>query len=125
MEGSRATRAQEDAYMAKKILKNIERSKALVLADLVVYQPGQIVSKTIVQNAHVSLTLFAFDTDEEISTHASGGDAVVTVLDGRARITISGQEHVVSAGQTIVMPAEEPHALLAIEPMKFLLTVVF
>ena len=111
--------------MARRILKNIEASQALALPELVAYQTGQIVSRTLAQNAHVSLTLFAFDADEEISTHASGGDALVQVLDGRVRITISGKEYDVAAGASIVMPAGEPHALRAPVPAKFLLTVVF
>lgn len=108
-----------------KILKNIESSTPLDLKELVNYQPGQVVSKTLVQNSNVSLTLFAFDKDEEISTHSSHGDAMIYVLDGIARITIGDKIHMVSSGQTIVMPAEIPHAVFAPEQMKFMLTVVF
>jgi len=106
-------------------MKNIEKAKVLKYTDLVDYQEGQVVSKTLAQNPHVSLTLFAFDKNEEISTHASSGDAMVYVLDGTARITIGDEVFNVSAGQTIVMPAEVPHAVFAPERMKFLLTVVF
>ncbi len=108
-----------------KVLKNIESSTPLELKELVNFQPGQVVSKTLVQNSNVSLTLFAFDKDEEISTHSSHGDAMIYVLDGIARITIGDETHLVSSGQTIVMPAEIPHAVFAPEPMKFMLTVVF
>jgi quercetin dioxygenase-like cupin family protein len=111
--------------MEKKILKNIEKSSVLELGELVSYQQGQIVSKTLVQNKSVSLTLFAFDKDEEISTHASDGDAMVQVLDGTAKITIGGQDYTVQAGKAIVMPAGVPHAVAAAESMKFLLTVIF
>lgn len=111
--------------MAKKIMKNIETSKILDLKDLVVYQEGQIVSKTLIQNQSVSITLFAFDKDEEISTHASHGDAMVCVLDGTAEVTIGGEKFMINAGKTIVMPAETPHAVFAPEKMKFMLTVVF
>ena len=62
--------------------KNIEKNIKLKLADLVEYHAGQVVSKTLVQNEKMSVTLFSFDKDEEISTHASGGVAMVTVLDG-------------------------------------------
>ncbi|MDW7658588.1 MAG: cupin domain-containing protein [Bacillota bacterium] len=111
--------------MNKPQMKNIDKATVLQLKDLVQYQKGQIVSKTLTQNKHVSLTLFAFDQGEEISSHASHGDAMVTVLDGTARITIGDGQHVVKAGETIVMPAEVPHAVAAEEPMKFCLTVVF
>ena len=106
-------------------MKNIEKSKILDMKDLVAYQPGQIVSKTLVQNKAVNITLFAFAKDEEISSHESGGDAMVTVLDGVAGVTIADEEYDVSAGQTIIMPAGIAHAVMATEQMKFLLTVVF
>lgn len=107
------------------IMKNIEKSKVLLLKDEVAYQPGQIVSKTLVQNDAVSITLFAFDKDEEISTHESGGDAIVLCLDGVGKITIDGVEYILHAGESIVMPARHPHAVYAQEQYKMLLTVVF
>jgi len=70
------------------IMKNIEKAKALVLKDEIAYQEGQVVSKTLAQNSHVSITLFSFDKGEEISTHAAGGDAFVTCLDGIGEVTI-------------------------------------
>ena len=108
-----------------KLMKNIEPAKALQLGSLVQYQEGQIVSRTLVQNQSVSLTLFAFAAGEEISTHSSHGDAMVQVLDGGAELTIGGEKYQLLAGETIVMPAEVPHAVFAPERMKFLLTVVF
>ena len=71
-------------------IKNMDMAKVLVLKDEVAYQPGQVVSKTLAQNEHLSVTLFAFDKGEEISTHESGGDAFVTCLDGVGKITIDG-----------------------------------
>jgi quercetin dioxygenase-like cupin family protein len=111
--------------MGKEIMKNINKEEILQLSKLVNYQNGQIVSKTLVQNSSVSLTLFAFDKDEEISTHASHGDAMVSLLDGKAQITIGEKKFNLSAGETIIMPAEVPHAVYASEKMKFILTVVF
>ena len=111
--------------MSQKILKNIELAAPLDLRSLVTYQPGQIVSRTLAQNKSVSLTLFAFDTGEEISSHESKGDAMVQILDGTAKITIGGDVHRLSAGQTVVMPAGVSHALLAETPFQMLLTVVF
>jgi len=111
--------------MADHFLKNIEFETALEMASLVAYQPGQITSRTLVQNKALSITLFAFDKGEEISTHASHGDALVYVLDGEARITIGKNTHRVQAGQSIVMPANIPHAVAAATAFKMLLVVVF
>ena len=105
--------------------KNIDKEEILELKNLVVYQEGQVVSKTLVQNSAVSVTLFAFEKDEEISTHESGGDAMVTVLEGTGRFTIDGREHILKAGQSIVMPARNPHAVYGEERFKMLLMVVF
>ena len=116
---------QEEQTVTNKIMKNIDLSSPLSLPALVVYQEGQIVSRTLVQNRAVSLTLFAFDTGEEISSHESKGDAMVQVLDGTAKITIGGEVYQLKAGETVVMPAGVPHALEAVEPFKMLLTVVF
>ncbi|HWR23674.1 MAG TPA: cupin domain-containing protein [Feifaniaceae bacterium] len=107
------------------ILKNIEHSTVLPLTSLVPYQPGQVISRTLAQNKAVSITLFAFEAGEEISTHASGGDALVTALDGAGVITIEGTEYQVKAGESIVMPAGKPHAVRAEERFQMLLTVVF
>jgi quercetin dioxygenase-like cupin family protein len=108
-----------------KILKNIEFEKALELCSLVDYHDGQVVSRTLVQNKHVSITLFSFDKGEEISAHSSSGDALVTVLEGEAEITIGDNKRVLKGGQSIVMPAQIPHALFAKERFKMLLVVVF
>ena len=93
------------------IMKNINKAKVMVLKDQVSYQEGQIVSKTLVQNESVSITLFAFDKGEEISTHESGGDAFVTCLDGTGEITIDGVKYELHEGESIVMPAKHPHAV--------------
>ncbi|MBC8538717.1 cupin domain-containing protein [Christensenellaceae bacterium NSJ-63] len=107
------------------MLKNIKKSEILSLKDEIAYQEGQVVSKTLAQNPAVSVTLFAFEKGEEISTHESGGDAMVTVLDGTGRITIDGREFVLQQGESIVMPAKTPHAVFGEERFKMLLTVVF
>lgn len=105
--------------------KNIEKQTPLRLADLVAYQEGQVVSKTLVQNDHVSMTIFSFDKGEEISTHASGGDAMVTVLEGTGRFTVGGEAFVLRAGETLVMPKDIPHAVYGLEAFKMQLTVSF
>lgn len=78
--------------------KNIEKQVKLNLSEQVDYQPGQVVSKTLVQNDLVSMTLFAFDKDEEISTHESSGDAMVTVLEGTGRFTVGGEVYILEKG---------------------------
>lgn len=105
--------------------KNIEKKKILQLKDLVAYQDGQVVSKTLVQNKLMSVTVFSFDKGEEISTHASGGDAMVTVLDGTGRFTVGDDVFTLTAGQTMVMPKDVPHAVYGQERFKMLLTVSF
>lgn len=108
-----------------KILKNITKSQVLELKNEVSYLDNQVVSKTLVQNPYVSMTLFAFDKNEEISTHESKGDAFVYCLDGVGEITIDGQKYELHAGDTIVMPARHPHAVYGLEKFKMLLVVVF
>ena len=105
--------------------KNIEKQVKLKLGDLVDYQAGQIVSKTLVQNEKISMTLFAFDKGEEISTHASGGDAMVTVLEGTGRFIVGEDVFVLEAGETLVMPKDIPHAVFGQERFKMQLTVSF
>ena len=106
-------------------MKNINKSEVLILKNQVSYQEGQVVSKTLAQNDAVSVTLFAFDKGEEISTHESGGDAFVTGLDGVGEITIDGVNYELHEGESIVMPAKHPHAVRGKEQFKMLLVVVF
>ena len=98
--------------------KNIAKKEKLELKSLVDYQEGQVVSKTLVQNDYVSVTIFSFDKGEEISTHASGGDAMVTVLEGTGRFTIGGDVFILNEGETIVMPKDVPHAVFGEEKFK-------
>lgn len=107
------------------MLKNIDKKEILTLKGQVEYQEGQIVSKTLAQNDAVSVTLFAFAKGEEISTHESGGDAMVTCLDGVGKVTIDGEEFILNVGDSIVMPAGHPHAVFGQEEFKMLLVVVF
>lgn len=109
----------------EKIIKNIPHSEVVPLAGQVQYLDGQIVSKTLAQTKSHSLTLFAFDKGEEISSHDSEGDAMVLALDGEGRITIDGTDYRLLAGECIIMPAEIQHAVFAAERFKMLLTVIF
>lgn len=107
------------------MLKNIDKKKIIELKAQIEVMDGQVVSKTLVQNESVSLTLFGFDAGEEISTHKSNGDAMVTVLEGTGKFTIGGEEFIVNEGETIVMPATVPHAVEGVTKMKMFLAVIF
>ena len=104
--------------------KNIDKQTKLNLKDLVEYQEGQVVSKTLVQNDYVSMTIFSFDKGEEISTHAAGGDAMVTVLEGKGRFTVGDEVFYVEEGETLI-PKDIPHAVYGEERFKMQLTVSF
>lgn len=111
--------------MEKHFIKNIDFAKPLEFEGLVDYEEGRVVSRTLAQGKALSVTLFAFDKGEEISSHSAGGDAMVYILDGESEITIGDEKFYVKKGETIVMPAHVPHALLAAEKFKMLLVVVF
>ncbi len=106
-------------------IKNIDFSKVLKLESLVDYQDGQVVSRTLAQGRPMSFTLFAFDKGEEISTHSAPGDAMVYIMDGEAEVTIGGEKFTLKKGESIVMPTNIPHGLLAKERFKMLLLVIF
>lgn len=106
-------------------LKNIEYSQVLTLAGQIQYTPGQVTSKTLVQNGALGITLFAMSSGEGISAHKSTGDAFVTALEGSAEITIDNNIYPLKAGECIVMPAGHPHAVRAVEDFKMFLVVIF
>ncbi|MDY7032649.1 MAG: cupin domain-containing protein [Thermodesulfobacteriota bacterium] len=106
------------------LIKNIPFSEPHVLLDLVEYEKGRVVSRTFAQNEGLSLTLFAFDKGEGLSTHAASGDAMVLVLDGEAALTIADKNIVAKVGEVVVMPADIPHSVHATTPFKMLLIVV-
>ena len=94
------------------------------LASLVEYAADSIVSKTILDKRVGTITLFAFDKGQKLSEHTAPYDAVVQVIDGKAQLTIGGEDVRVSAGEIIVMPANVPHAVVAGEKFKMLLTMI-
>lgn len=105
--------------------KNIDKQTILQLKDLVSYQKGQVVSKTLVQNETVSMTIFSFDKGEEISTHAASGDAMVTVLEGKGRFIVDGEVFILTEGETLIMPKDIPHAVYGEEQFKMQLIVSY
>ncbi len=94
------------------------------LVDLVDYQDGSVVSRTIIKKKTGTVTLFAFDEGEELSEHTAPYDALVQVLDGVAEVTLLGEGHRVGSGEAILMPADVPHAVRAPERFKMMLTMV-
>lgn len=105
--------------------KNIEKEKVLTLKDQVEYQDGQVISKTLVQNDLMSVTIFSFDAGEEISAHSASGDAMVTVLDGEGRFIVNGITHHVKKGETLIMPKSLPHSVHADQRFKMLLVISY
>lgn len=105
--------------------KNIAKQEKISLKDQVVYQDGQVVSKTLVQNDLVSMTIFSFDTGEEISAHTASGDTMVTVLEGKGRFTVGGEVFFLEAGDTLIMPKGIPHAVYGEERFKMQLVVSY
>ncbi len=94
------------------------------LIDLVSYQDGSVVSRALIKKKTGTVTLFAFDQGEALSEHTAPFDAMVYILDGKAEIIISGNSNILEKGNMIIMPANEPHALKAVERFKMMLTMV-
>ena len=109
-----------------KSVKSAESLKArpLVLGDLTQYQPGAIVSREILRKPTGTVSVFAFDDGEELSEHTAPFDAMVVALEGEVEVTISGRPHRVKAGEMIIMPGGEPHALKAVGRFKMALIMI-
>lgn len=111
--------AEENVNNSKGILGNVVNP-----GDLLSYQDGAVVSRTLVKKKTGTVTLFAFDAGEGLSEHTAPFDALVYLLDGEAEIIISGASHHLQAGEMILMPANEPHALKATKRFKMMLTMI-
>ena len=98
--------------------------RVLNLTDLVQYQSGTVASRMIVNRKSGSITLFSFDEDEGLSEHTSPYDAVVTILDGECEVWVAGTTHQMRAGETIIFPANVPHALFATTRFKMMLIMI-
>ncbi|MBZ3935106.1 cupin domain-containing protein [Methanimicrococcus blatticola] len=107
--------------MAENVFK---KGVILDLADMVEYSVGGVISKQVIKNNSGNITLFSFDKGQGLSEHTAPFDAVVQILDGQAQITIGGESVLLQKGQTIIMPANISHALLAVEKFKMLLTMI-
>jgi quercetin dioxygenase-like cupin family protein len=97
--------------------------KILNLKELLQYQDGTVASRMIVSNKSGSITLFSFD-DEKLSEHTAPFDAVVTFLDGECEVWVAGETHMMKEGDTIIFPANVPHALSAVTKFKMMLTMI-
>jgi quercetin dioxygenase-like cupin family protein len=98
--------------------------KVLSALQLVDYQEGAIVSRTLVDSEKGTITLFAFDNNQGLSEHTAPFDALVHLLEGRAIVTISGKDMTLQNGDLVIMPANEPHAVKAISQFKMMLTMI-
>lgn len=103
---------------------DINKSEIFGLKDSVEYAAGAIVSKTILKKSTGNITLFAFDEGQELSEHTAPFDAVVYVMDGKAEIAIDKKPFILNHGETIIMPANIPHAVKAVEKFKMMLVMI-
>ncbi|MGB5910701.1 MAG: cupin domain-containing protein [Promethearchaeia archaeon] len=94
------------------------------LNDMLDYQEGSVVSRTLIDKNEGTVTLFSFDEDQGLSEHTAPFDALVNVIDGKVKITISKKDYILNKGQMIIMPANEPHALKALERFKMMLIMI-
>jgi len=98
--------------------------KVLNLANLIEYQEGSVVSRTLIDKKTGTLTIFAFDKGQSLSEHTAPFDALVYILDGKAEVVISKEPSTLKQGQIIIMPANEPHALRALDKFKMALVMI-
>ncbi len=98
--------------------------EASKLTEMVDYQEGSVVSRTLVKRKAGTVTLFAFDAGQELSEHTAPYDALLQVIDGQADITVSGVAARVRAGEMVILPANEPHAVSAPRRFKMILTMI-
>lgn len=99
-------------------------SKVVELKNIINYQEDSIVSKEIIKKETGNMTLFAFDQGQGLSEHTAPFDALVNIIDGWTEVTISGKPFIVKEGEIIIMPANEPHSLKAVEKFKMLLVLI-
>jgi quercetin dioxygenase-like cupin family protein len=121
MEVDRIEKVMQQNIKAKPSMLVAETAK---VADLVSYQEGSIVSREIVKKPTGTVTVFAFDEGQGLSEHTAPFDALVHVLEGEVEITIAGKLHRLQSGEMILMPAQQPHALKAMQRFKMILTMV-
>ena len=102
----------------------VDLQKAINMTNLVDYQAGAVVSKTLIKKDTGTVTLFAFDEGQGLSEHTAPYDALVQIIHGKANIILDGKSNITEAGEIIIMPANVPHALKAIEKFKMMLIMI-
>lgn len=105
-------------------MSTTQKEEILDLNEMISYQDGSIVSRQITKAEGGNVTLFAFDSGQELSEHTAPFDALVHIVDGQAEIIISGKSFQLGSGQAIIMPANDPHAVRATSQFKMLLTMI-
>ena len=105
-------------------MSELEYSKVKKLCGMISYQDGTIVSKTLINKDKGTVTIFAFDKDQALSEHTAPFDALLQVLEGKVKVKISGKKHELASGEIIIMPANVPHAVNAIEKFKMMLIMI-
>ena len=105
-------------------MSDMVHSEILKLTEIINYQDGTIVSKTLINKDKGTITLFAFDKDQSLSEHTAPFDALLQVIDGEVEVVISGKKHHLTAGEMILMPANVSHAVKAIEKFKMMLIMI-
>jgi quercetin dioxygenase-like cupin family protein len=104
--------------------KSIEKGEKFTVAESVAYSTQAVISRQVLKNEKGNITLFAFDKGEGLSEHTAPFDALVLLLDGKAGVTIGGKLNILQAGESIIMPANIPHALNAVERFKMMLVMI-
>ena len=102
----------------------VDQPEVLLLSDMIAYQEGAVVSRTIIDKQTGTVTLFAFDKGQGLSEHTAPFDALVYILDGEAEVTISGESNRLKEGEAVIMPAHKLHALKAIKRFKMMLVMI-
>ena len=102
----------------------LEPAKTYPMAGLVDYSEGAVVSRTVIKNQAGTVTLFSFDEGQSLSEHSAPFDALVQVLDGEVELIIGGETVMAKTGETVIMPADVPHAVNAVKKFKMLLTMI-
>ncbi len=104
--------------------ENSIKKKVFNLESILAYQEDSIVSRALINKEVGTVTLFSFDVDQGLSEHTAPYDAIVYIFDGDAEITISSVKYILTKGQMIIMPANEPHALKALKKFKMMLIMI-
>jgi quercetin dioxygenase-like cupin family protein len=116
--------SESESGSGSSVTSGMDPARAVVLGDLVSYAEGSIVSRTLARTSAGSMSLFAFEVGQQLSEHTAPFDALVQVLDGRVELVIGGEAVVASAGESVLMPANVPHAVNARQRFKMLLTML-